>query len=153
VPSVPPLEAFGGRDGITDRFAPSGGIVLAQRSESRARDVLVDLRRIAGDTDRADHATFVENRRAALERCCTGQREGSYASVAHLILEDLGGPPEDRSGAGLGDADIDTRELRVVESLESQQRSGVVDDGGPSRSDAAYAGSLPGARQIVFASR
>src|SRR5687767_10349189 len=68
-----------------------------QGSRSGLGDVLILLRCIAADANRANHATVDFERHAALQRCCTWKRKRRHPSVANLILEDFARSPEDRS--------------------------------------------------------
>src|SRR5262249_32900114 len=95
---------------------------------SRFRNVFIFLRSIAADAYCADDFAFIDDRYSALKRCRAGQREGRNAPVAYLIFEDFAWPSEDRGGAGLADADLNARNLRIVEAVQDEQISAVIDD-------------------------
>src|SRR5438034_11129362 len=117
------------------RCDPRGSRSTSLLEERRAglRDVLVLLRGVAAHADRADDLAVHRDRHAALERRGAGQGEGGDPSGADLVLELLAGPAEDRRRAGLPDADLDARHLRVVEAVEHDEMAPVVhhrdDDG------------------------
>src|SRR5438477_3538023 len=91
-------------------------------------DILIFLRRVATDADRADDFVFEHDRNATLQRRRSGQSQSSYATVADLIFKDFAGPSENCCGARLADSSLYAGNLSVVQSLEQQQMSAVIHD-------------------------
>ena len=90
-------------------------------------------------------------RHAALKRCRSWQRQCCDAAVSNLILEDLARSSEDRRRPRLADADVHARDLCVVQSLEVQHVTAIVDDHDHHRGAALDRFGFGGARQRVFA--
>src|SRR5207249_8928243 len=95
---------------------------------SNLGDILIFLRRVATDADRADDFVFEHDRNATLQRCCAGQSQSSYAAVADLIFKYFAGPSENGRGARLAYSNLHAGNLSVVQSLEQQQMSAVIHD-------------------------
>src|SRR5262245_51494510 len=98
-------------------------------------DIFVFLRSITAYTNRPDHFSLVNNRDSTLQRCCPRQRQRSYATVAHLIFKHFAWASENRCRSSFTNANLNARNLRVVESLQQQKMTAVVhnndDNGGP----------------------
>src|SRR6059058_4213550 len=89
-------------------------------------DILIVLRRVATDADRADDFVFEHDRNATLQRRRSGQSQSSYATVADLIFKDFAGPSENCCGARLADSNLYAGNLSVVQSLEQQQMPAII---------------------------
>src|SRR5262249_37895323 len=76
-------------------------------------DVLIFLRSVSADADRADDFVFEDDRNAALQRRRSGQSQRSYATVTHLIFKHFAWPPENRRSPCFAYPNLDARNLRV----------------------------------------
>src|SRR5438046_9576250 len=65
---------------------------------SNLGDILIFLRRVATNADRADDFVFEHDRNATLQRRRSGQSQSSYATVADLIFKYFAWPWENCSG-------------------------------------------------------
>src|SRR5205814_3292821 len=95
---------------------------------SNLGDILIFLRRVATDADRADDFVFEHDRNATLQRRRSGQSQSSYATVADLIFKYFAGPPENCCGARLANSNLHAGNLSVVQSLEQQQVAAIIYD-------------------------
>src|SRR5205814_9001590 len=89
-------------------------------------DVLIFLRSVATDADRANHIAFENNRDTTLQWGRPRQSQRRYTAVANLILKHLARPAENRRSPRFPNANLNARDLRVVESLQQQQMTVVV---------------------------
>src|SRR5438046_10000206 len=81
---------------------------------SNLGDILIFLRRVATDADRADDFVFEHDRNATLQRRRSGQSQSSYATGADLIFKYFAGPSENCRGARLADSNLHAGHLCVV---------------------------------------
>src|SRR5438067_6714686 len=95
---------------------------------SNLGDILIFLRRVATDADRADDFVFEHDRNATLQRRRSGQSHSSYATVADLIFKYFAGASENCCGARLANSNLHAGNLSVVQSLEQQQVSAIIYD-------------------------
>src|SRR5207245_1633456 len=101
---------------------------LFERRSTRFGDVLVLRGRLPAHANGADDFSFIRDGNAALQRRGTGERQRRNAPVADLVFEHFAGPPEDCRRPRLADADVDARNLGIVEAFEQEQVTSVVDD-------------------------
>src|SRR5213080_4406760 len=88
--------------------SPPATVLVCDRTSdacgSNLGDILIFLRRVATDADRADDFVFEHDRNATLQGRRSGQSQSSYATVADLIFKYFAGPSENCCGARLADS-------------------------------------------------
>src|SRR5215472_1237937 len=89
-------------------------------------DVLIFLRRVPTDADRANHFTFDNNGDTTLQWRRPGQSQRRYASVANLVFKHFARPSKNCCRARFANANLNARDLRLVESFQQQQITAVV---------------------------
>src|SRR5262249_8260513 len=94
-------------------------------SSSHLCNVLLFLRSVTAYADRPNHFSLVNNGDTTLQRCCPRQRQRSYATVAHLIFKHFAWASENRGRSRFTNANLNTRNLCIVESFQQQQMTAV----------------------------
>src|SRR5712691_3482203 len=101
---------------------------LLERRSTRFGDVLVLRGRLPAHANGADDFSFIRDGNAALQRRGAGKGQCRNAPVADLVFEHLARPAEDCRRPCLADADVDARNLGIVEPFEQEQVPAVVHD-------------------------
>src|SRR6266545_443099 len=105
---------------------------LSNRGASACRsdlgNVFIFLRRVTAYADCADHFAFKFYGNTALQRRRTWQSQRGYPTITDLIFKHLAWAAENRRRPGFADPDFHTRHLCIVEPLEQQQMTAVVND-------------------------
>jgi hypothetical protein len=84
-----------------------------------------------------------------LQGRCPGQRQRSYATVANLLFKDFARPAENCRCARFADSNLNTGDLRVVESLQQQQMTPVVYNNDDNRGAAFFRLGLSHGRDFL----
>src|SRR5262245_65559952 len=118
-----------GRDSdCSTRARALAPLPLLERRRTGQGDGLVDPRCVTADADRADYLAVEPYRDTALKRRAVGQGQRGHTPGPDLLLEVPTRPSVDGCRPGLADADVDARDLRVVQAVEKNEVTAVVDD-------------------------
>src|ERR1051326_4163703 len=100
---------------------PPSTALISDRSSAPSSclgNVLIFLRSVTAYANRPDHLSLVNYGDATLQRRCPRQRQRSYTPVTHLIFKHFARPAEDRRSSRFANANLNARNLRIVEPLQ-----------------------------------
>ena len=91
-------------------------------------NVVVLLRRVSANSDRANYLAVDLDWNTALQRGRAGQRNRRNAAIAHLIFENFARPTKDCCGPRFADPDFNACHLSIIEPFQEQHVTTIIYD-------------------------